>query len=158
MAFYGLAWQRNGWHCIGKHDTACYCMTLHGMALPLELCAKYNTVQCNSVQYSTLQYKTIRSTRQYSTIRYNTLLVCYLFFLDVLAFRRFLSCFCFCFVLFSCARWSFVDVPLIFSCPADHVRLPDWQPRVILLGMVEARSVNVKNTTTQKVYMRSGFS
>ena len=27
----------------------------------------------------------------------------------------------------------------------DHV--PDWQPR-ILLGMVEARSVNVKNTTT----------
>ena len=36
-----------------------------------------------------------------------------------------------------------VDVPLIFSCPADYV--PDWQPR-ILLGMVEARSVNVKNT------------
>ena len=30
-------------------------------------------------------------------------------------------------------------------CPADHV--PDWQPRV-LLGMVEARSVNVKKTTT----------
>ena len=29
--------------------------------------------------------------------------------------------------------------------PADHV--PDWQPRV-LLGMVEARSVNVKKTTT----------
>ena len=38
-----------------------------------------------------------------------------------------------------------VDVPLIFFCPADHV--PDWQPRV-LLGMVEARSVNVKKTTT----------
>ena len=36
-------------------------------------------------------------------------------------------------------------VPLIFFCPADHV--PDWQPR-ILLGMVEARSVNVKKTTT----------
>ncbi|CAM9745333.1 unnamed protein product [Ascophyllum nodosum] len=33
-------------------------------------------------------------------------------------------------------------------CPADHV--PDWQPRV-LLGMVEARSVNVKKTTTSKV-------
>ena len=32
-----------------------------------------------------------------------------------------------------------------FFCPADHV--PDWQPR-ILLGMVEARSVNVKKTTT----------
>ena len=30
-------------------------------------------------------------------------------------------------------------------CIADHV--PDWQPRV-LLGMVEARSVNVKKTTT----------
>ena len=33
-----------------------------------------------------------------------------------------------------------------FSCPADHV--PDWQPRIILLGMVEARSVNVNDTTT----------
>ena len=33
--------------------------------------------------------------------------------------------------------------PLIFFCPADHV--PGWQPR-ILLGMVEARSVNVKIT------------
>ena len=33
----------------------------------------------------------------------------------------------------------------LFFCPADHV--PDWQPRV-LLGMVEARSVNVKKTTT----------
>ena len=50
----------------------------------------------------------------------------------------------FCFVSFLfllCSRWSFVDVPLIFFCPADHV--PDWQPR-ILLGSVEARSVNVK--------------
>ena len=47
--------------------------------------------------------------------------------------------FCFCF----CSRWSFVDVPLIFFCPADHV--PDWQPR-ILLGTVEARSVKVKKT------------
>ena len=36
-------------------------------------------------------------------------------------------------------------VPLIFFCAADHV--PDWQPR-ILLGMVEARSVNMKKTTT----------
>ena len=50
------------------------------------------------------------------------------------------------FVFFFCSHWSFVDdVPLIFFCPADHV--PDWQPR-ILLGMVEARSVNVKKTTT----------
>ena len=51
---------------------------------------------------------------------------------------------CVCVFLFS--HWSFVDVPLIFFCPADHV--PDWQPR-ILLGMVEARSVNVKKTTTE---------
>ena len=43
--------------------------------------------------------------------------------------------------VFFCSHWSLVDVPLIFFCPADHVS--DWQPR-ILLGMVEARSVNVK--------------
>ena len=49
------------------------------------------------------------------------------------------------FVFFFCSHWSLVDVPLIFFCPADHV--PEWQPRV-LLGMVEARSVNVKKTTT----------
>ena len=49
------------------------------------------------------------------------------------------------FVFFFCSHWSLVDVPLIFFCLADHV--PDWQPR-ILLGMVEARSVNVKKTTT----------
>ena len=64
------------------------------------------------------------------------------------------SCYCsflfvvsvsFRYVFFCSRRWSFVDVPLIFFCPADHV--PDWQPR-ILLGMVEARSVNVKKTTT----------
>ena len=51
----------------------------------------------------------------------------------------------FVFVFFFCSHWSLVDVPLIFFCPADHVS--DWQPR-ILLGMVEARSVNVKKTTT----------
>ena len=50
-----------------------------------------------------------------------------------------------CVCVFLCSHWSLVDVPLIFFCPADHV--PDWQPRVIL-GMVEARSVNVKKTTT----------
>ena len=50
-----------------------------------------------------------------------------------------------CVCVFRCSHWSLVDVPLIFFCPADHV--PDWQPRV-LLGMVEARSVNVKKTTT----------
>ena len=55
--------------------------------------------------------------------------------------------FCFClFVFFFCSHAeSFVDVPLIFVSPADHV--PDWQPR-ILLGIVEARSINVKKTTT----------
>ena len=55
-----------------------------------------------------------------------------------------LSFFC-VFVFLFCSHWSLVDVPLIFFCPAGHV--PDWQPRV-LLGMVEARSVNVKKTTT----------
>ena len=49
------------------------------------------------------------------------------------------------FVFFFCSYWSLVDVPLISFCPADHV--PDWQPRIVL-GMVEARSVNVKKTTT----------
>ena len=44
----------------------------------------------------------------------------------------FLACvFCYCYSFIS--RWSFVDVQLIFFCPADHV--PDWRPR-ILLGMV----------------------
>ena len=57
----------------------------------------------------------------------------------------FLSLCCLCVCVFLCSHWSLVDVPLIFFCPADHV--PDWQPRV-LLGMVEARSVNVKKTTT----------
>ena len=35
-----------------------------------------------------------------------------------------MSCRCsFFYVFFSCSRWSFVDddIPLIFSCPADHV-------------------------------------
>ena len=54
------------------------------------------------------------------------------------------------FVFFFCSHWSLVDVPLIFFCPADHV--PHWQPRV-LLGMVEARSVNVKKTTTTTRYV-----
>ena len=63
-------------------------------------------------------------------------------FLLFLSFCRFFICFLLCFF---CSRWRFEDVPLIFFCPADHV--PNWQPR-ILLGMVEARSVNVKITTT----------
>ena len=59
-----------------------------------------------------------------------------------------------CVCVFLCSHWSLVDVPLIFFCPADHV--PDWQPRV-LLGMVEARSVNVKKTTTTTIN-RSGLN
>ena len=29
----------------------------------------------------------------------------------------------FLFVFFFCSHWSLVDVPLIFFCPADHVRV-----------------------------------
>ena len=58
-----------------------------------------------------------------------------------------------CVCVFLCSHWSLVDVPLIFFCPADHV--PDWQPRV-LLGMVEARSVNVKKTTTYCTFDLNG--
>ena len=32
----------------------------------------------------------------------------------------------------------------VFSCPVDHVL--NCQPRIISLGVVEARSINVKNT------------
>ena len=55
-----------------------------------------------------------------------------------LSFLFLLLCFSFALV------GALADVPLIFFCPSDHV--PDWQPR-ILLGMAEARSVNVKKTT-----------
>ena len=44
-----------------------------------------------------------------------------------------------------CENVSFREVRLSLL---DHV--PDWQPR-ILLGMVEARSVNVKKTTTMSL-------
>ena len=61
----------------------------------------------------------------------------------------------FLFVFFFCFHWSLlVDVPLIFFCPADHV--PDWQSRKSL-GMVEARSVNVKTTTTTSSEGRGAF-
>ena len=39
-----------------------------------------------------------------------------------------------------------VNVPLLFSCTADHV-VPNWQPRVFL-GMVRTRSVYVKKPNT----------
>ena len=63
--------------------------------------------------------------------------------LCIVPFLLFLFCF---FLSFASSRLSFVDGSLIFSCPVDHV--PDWQPRIILLGMVEVCSVNVKNTHT----------
>ena len=69
----------------------------------------------------------------------------YLFLTCVLCYFSLLFVVFVCFVAIFCSRWSFVDIPLVFFCPADHV--PDWQPR-ILLDMVEARSVNVKKTTT----------
>ena len=73
----------------------------------------------------------------------------YLFLTCVFCYScSFLFFFC-VFVFFFCSHWSLVDVPLIFFCPADHV--PDWQPRV-LLGMVEARSVNVKKTKTTTLF------
>ena len=75
--------------------------------------------------------------------------------LCILLFLFLSLCRFFCvFVFLFCSHWSLVDVPLIFFCPADHV--PDWQPRV-LLGMVEARSVNVKKTTTTQHRYAFGF-
>ena len=53
------------------------------------------------------------------------------FVLMILSF----SCFCFAFVFVFVLSLELVRVPLIFSCPADHVL--DWQPHV-LLGMVKA--------------------
>ena len=62
-----------------------------------------------------------------------------------------------CLGFFFCSRWSFVDVPLIFFCPADHV--PYWQPR-ILLGMVEARRKQQlpRKVRTDKALNTSDFS
>ena len=74
----------------------------------------------------------------------------YLFLTSVFCYSCSFLFVVFCvFVFFFRSHWSLVDVPLIFFCPADHV--PDWQPRV-LLGMVEARSVNVKKTTTRTTH------
>ena len=74
--------------------------------------------------------------------------LCYYSFFLFVVFTLFL------FVLFLCSRWSFVDVPLLFSCSADHVVVvPDWQSR-ILLGMVETRSVNVKTQNILKNWLK----
>ena len=75
---------------------------------------------------------------------WHLLLCLYIYFVPgIYVFPFFLS-----FFFFIRSRWSFVDVPLIFSYLADHV--PDWQPR-ILLGMVKTRSVIVNNTHTHTV-------
>ena len=70
-------------------------------------------------------------------------LACVVYFVIAPFFLSFL--FSFVMFFFALVGAFFVDVPLIFFCPADHV--PDWQPR-ILLGTVEARSVNMKKITT----------
>ena len=66
----------------------------------------------------------------------------------------FLACvLCYCcsfFVLFSCSCWSFVDVPLIFSCPADNVQYRIGN-HVCHWDWLEARSVNVKNTPMMSI-------
>ena len=61
--------------------------------------------------------------------------------------------------LFSLELCTCLNVPAIFACPADNV-LPDyWQPRrsiqILLLGMVEARSVKANNTHTHTHEQRS---
>ena len=67
--------------------------------------------------------------------------LCILLFL-FLSLYRFL-----CVCVFILLSLELGRCPLIFFCPADHV--PDWQP-CVLLGMVEARSVNVKKITKQQ--------
>ena len=47
----------------------------------------------------------------------------YIFLACVLCYCSFVFVvFCFVFVVLFCSRWSVVDVPLIFFCPADHVQ------------------------------------
>ena len=97
---------------------------------------------CYTVLYCILWLPCESGSASYrSFLAFFCVFLCY-FYLFI--FLSFLPCFL---LLFLCYCWSFKDVPLIFSCPAGHVVVPDWQPR-ILLGMVEARSVNVKNTHT----------
>ena len=66
----------------------------------------------------------------------------YFLFRSSLSFCLFLLCFCF----YALVGRLLIPVFLwyLFPCPANHVLLPDWQPR-ILLGMGEAGSVIRKN-------------
>ena len=66
----------------------------------------------------------------YYIISYPFWYLLFLFFILFVVFALF---------LFDCFRWSFADVPLIFSCPVDHVL--DWHPRILLLGMIEAHPI-----------------
>ena len=72
----------------------------------------------------------------------------HVYFVIVPFFLSFLFCFLLCFLLLlelcRCSSDLF--------CPADHVS--DWQPG-ILLGMVEDRSVNAKETTTSTTPART---
>ena len=57
---------------------------------------------------------------------------------------------CYLFIMNALVRLSFslfVNVPLIFSCPVDHVL--DWQPRLLLCS-IEAQSITAMNTNTRK--------
>ena len=55
----------------------------------------------------------------------------YLSFLEHFGgFSLYFCRFC-CVVYVLCSRSSFVEVPLMFSSPADHT--PDWQPRIYII-------------------------
>ena len=45
----------------------------------------------------------------------------YIFLAYALCYSLYFRRFRFALFLLSCSRWSFADVPLIFSCPAEHV-------------------------------------
>ena len=64
-------------------------------------------------------------------------------------FLSFFVLFCFCFVVMLSLELCRCSSDIFLS---SRPRTPDWQPR-ILLGMVEARSINVKNTTATTTYM-----
>ena len=73
-------------------------------------------------------------------------LICFFPFLLACFFDLFLST---CFYqlifidlfLFLFSRWSFQDIPLICSCPADHMYLIGNHVLLILLDMIESRSM-----------------
>ena len=47
----------------------------------------------------------------------------------------------FCAVFSFLSRWSFVDVALMFPCPADHV--PGWQLRILLVKALMEKSERI---------------